>query len=98
MLLSNRMRCLQPALLTVTASMTPSLCNGANGTSTANPVGGTAPYTYQWNTNPVQTTQTAINLAPGIYTVTVTDACGNTGTATDTVTTTSLSLIHISEP
>src|SRR5665213_3082599 len=89
MLLSNRMRCLQPALLTVTASMTPSLCNGANGTSTASDVYKRQPYTYQWNTNPVQTTQTAINLAPGIYTVTVTDACGNTGTATDTVTTTS---------
>jgi len=78
-----------PPVLTVTATMTPSLCNGNNGTATAHPVGGTGPYTYSWNTNPVQTTQTAVNLAPGTYSVTVTDACGNQGIATITVTTTS---------
>ena len=80
--------CTSPSL-TVTATMTPSLCNGNNGTATAHPVGGTAPYTYSWNTIPVQTTQTAVNLAPGTYSVTVTDACGNTGVATITITTTS---------
>ena len=41
-------------------------------------------YTYLWSTNPQQTTQTAINLYTGIYTVTVT--CGtDTVTAVDTV-------------
>jgi hypothetical protein len=49
-------------------------CFGAaNGTLTANPTGGTAPYSYLWSNG--QTTQTAINLAaPATYTVTVTDA------------------------
>ena len=35
--------------------------------------GGVGPYTYAWNTTPVQTTATATNLAAGVYTVTVTD-------------------------
>jgi gliding motility-associated-like protein len=38
--------------------------------------GGTAPYTYSWNTSPVQTTATASALAAGNYTVTVTDVRG----------------------
>jgi len=50
-------------------------CNGgANGTATVAPTGGTATYTYSWNTTPVQTTATATGLAAGTYTVTVTDA------------------------
>ena len=48
--------------------------NGTTGTATAIPAGGTAPYTYSWNTTPVQTTVTATGLAAGPYTVTVTDA------------------------
>ena len=38
--------------------------------------GGIAPFTYQWNDTQQQTTQTAVNLAPGSYNVTVTDAQG----------------------
>ncbi|MFL5753224.1 MAG: lectin-like domain-containing protein, partial [Bacteroidia bacterium] len=50
-------------------------CNGGNdGTATAIPAGGTAPYTYSWSTTPVQTTATATGLAPGTYTVSVTDS------------------------
>ena len=45
---------------------------GTIGTATANPSGGTSPYTYSWNTIPIQTTQTAINLAAGTYTVSIT--------------------------
>ncbi|MFT5435638.1 MAG: putative repeat protein (TIGR01451 family), partial [Ulvibacter sp.] len=53
-----------------------------DGTATANPSGGTqftlpaAPYTYSWNTIPIQTTQTITALDQGTYTVTVTDANG----------------------
>ncbi len=57
---------------------TPITCNGgADGTATANPIGGLFPYTYQWNNG--QTTQTAIGLiANTTYRVTVKDACNNT--------------------
>ena len=62
-------------------------CNGGtNGSIQAVPVGGVGPYTYSWNTIPLQTTQTASNLGPGTYTVTVTDNMGCQRTATATVT------------
>jgi hypothetical protein len=62
----------------------PTCYNGTNGTATANP-SGVAPYTYSWNTNPVQTTQTATNLPSGTYTVSVTDASGCVSTSTVTL-------------
>ncbi|HET6243595.1 MAG: PKD domain-containing protein [Bacteroidetes bacterium] len=52
-------------------------CNGANnGTATANITGTTIPYSFSWNTIPVQNNQTATGLAPGTYTVTITDGNG----------------------
>lgn len=51
---------------------------GSNGTATVNPSGGTAPYTYSWNTNPSQTNATATGLSAGSYTATITDANGCT--------------------
>ena len=63
------------------------LCSGqANGSATVMASGGTAPYTYSWNTVPVQTLATAINLTASSYTVTVTDAAGCTKTAGITIT------------
>lgn len=51
------------------------ICFGdCNGTATANPIDGIAPYTYLWNDG--QTNQTAVNLCAGTYNVTVTDANG----------------------
>lgn len=47
-----------------------------DGTATATVSGGLAPYTYAWNTNPVQTSQTATGLSTGFYTVVVTDSAG----------------------
>jgi len=35
---------------------------------------GTAPFTYSWNTNPVQNTQSVMNLCSGTYIVTCTDS------------------------
>jgi len=75
------------AVFSVSCTTTSPLCVGSpNGTATANPVGGIAPYTYSWDTTPIQTTQTATGLVAGTYTVTVTDniGCIITGTATVT--------------
>ncbi len=64
-----------PTSMGVTASKTASLCAGAaNGSAIAQVNGGTAPFTFQWNTNPAQTTAQANQLAAGTYTVVVTDA------------------------
>lgn len=61
-------------------------CNGdADGQATVNASGGTFPYTYSWQTSPVQDTQTAVNLAPGTYTVNITDDAGCTATASVTI-------------
>lgn len=60
------------ATVTVTVTGTNVTCNGANnGTATAVASGGWAPYTYHWSTG--ATTATITGLAPGTYSVTVTD-------------------------
>ena len=52
-----------------------SICGNSNGMVWVNASGGTAPYSYNWNTVPLQTNDTAFNLAGGTsYSVTVTDA------------------------
>ena len=53
-------------------------CNGRGneGTATVNINGGIPPYTYLWNTNPVQTGPTAENLYFGNYKVQIIDANG----------------------
>lgn len=61
--------------LALTLSKTNVVCNGgSDGTATANPTGGTPDYTYLWSNG--ATTQTIDNLAPGAYSVTVTDVLG----------------------
>ncbi len=57
-----------------TSQVNVSCFGGNNGTATAIPSGGTGPYTYSWNTVPVQTGITATGLIAGTYTITVTDA------------------------
>lgn len=64
-----------PLPMSVTTTTTPASCAGNNGTATATPTGGTAPYTYIW-TPSGQSTQTATGLAPGTYSVLVVDATG----------------------
>lgn len=62
-------------------------CNGdctGSATATVNS-GGTSPYSYSWNTVPIQTTQTAINLCAGNYDVTITDDNGCDTTITVTI-------------
>ncbi|MEM9990567.1 MAG: SprB repeat-containing protein, partial [Bacteroidota bacterium] len=57
-----------------------------DGTVSADPSGGTRPYTYRWN-HQNAITRTISNLAPGAYTVTVTDRNGCTTSETVTVST-----------
>jgi hypothetical protein len=68
---------------TATVTATPTCFGGSNGTATANPVGGTSPYSYLWNTT--GTTQTITALAPATYFVTVSDANGCSATANGNV-------------
>ncbi len=63
----------------------PSGCGAPNGQATVIPVEGMEPYTYLWDTDPPQTTQTAEGLLPGTYSVLVTDSSGCEGTAEVTV-------------
>ncbi|HYG51260.1 MAG TPA: T9SS type A sorting domain-containing protein [Flavobacteriales bacterium] len=54
-------------------------CLGATGQIMIQPQGGTAPYTIQWDASTgFQTNDTVVNLAAGIYNVTITDAAGCT--------------------
>lgn len=54
-------------------------CKGGNdGYATVLGSGGSNPYTYQWNTVPIQTNATATGLSAGAWTVNITDALGCT--------------------
>ncbi|HEY4797659.1 MAG TPA: hypothetical protein VII99_01160, partial [Bacteroidia bacterium] len=78
----------QPNLFSATissATPNPLNCNGdCNGTAATTVTGGTSPYTYLWNTTPVQTTPSVTGLCVGSYTVSVTDS--KNCTASDAVT------------
>jgi len=58
------------------------------GSASVSPTGGSAPYNIVWNTIPTQTGPSVTNLAPGTYTVSISDSSctGNFGTATFTIT------------
>ena len=64
--------------ITINFDFTEPPCGGfATGSITALPSGGVGPYTYVWNTG--ATTQTISNIPAGLYSVTVTDALGDSG-------------------
>ncbi|MCC7302479.1 MAG: gliding motility-associated C-terminal domain-containing protein [Bacteroidia bacterium] len=69
--------------LQIATVSTPSSCSGNTGTATATPT-GPGPFTYLWSPGN-QTGQTATGLSSGVYTVTISDPNGCTGTATVTV-------------
>lgn len=71
----------EPTLLKANATVT-NLSGPASGdgSATANPTGGVAPYTYSWSNN--ESTQTITNLDAGFYTVTITDFNGCTAVQT----------------
>jgi len=64
------------ALVLSTSTTTPSCENDADGTATVNVVGGTGNYSFVWSDPASQTNQTATNLLPGDYEVTVMDDNG----------------------
>ena len=66
-----------PPPITATVNTSPTICTGSVGSATASVIsGGTAPYTYQWITNPVQSGQSIANLPSGAYSVLVIDTNG----------------------
>ncbi len=79
---------------TVSVNSTQTGCTINNGTATATPSGGTPGYSYLWNNS--QTSQTAINLVAGNYTVTITDSYGCTATASANVSISSNPTVTIS--
>lgn len=72
----------QPQALQLQASTTQTSCGASTGSIDLSVSGGTAPYTYAWNTGAA--TQDLSSLAAGTYNVTVTDAnnCTTTGSYT----------------
>jgi gliding motility-associated-like protein len=74
----------QPDKLSIKLASTDIICHGSNnGTIELSVSGGTFPYTYSWSNG--MTVEDLINLAPGTYNVTVTDANGCTATGSATV-------------
>lgn len=64
--------------LQATASATDATCASCeDGEATVTVTSGSEPITIVWNTVPEQQGETATGLAPGDYTATITDACGN---------------------
>ncbi|MCB9203587.1 MAG: gliding motility-associated C-terminal domain-containing protein [Flavobacteriales bacterium] len=67
----------QPNALNASTTADDVSCFGeCDGEATAFTLGGTFPYSYQWNDPNNQTTLTAVGLCPGSYEVTITDANG----------------------
>lgn len=81
-----------PVEATISNTVNPSCNGGNNGSATVEATGGNTPYTYAWTGG--QTTQTAINLVAGTYTVTVTGA-GGSGSATAVATLTQPSAVTL---
>ncbi len=74
----------QPTALAANATASPESSAGANdGTAAASPSGGTPGYTYEWSNG--ETTAAISDLAPGNYTVVITDENGCQTTQTVTV-------------
>ncbi len=85
----------QPAVLNALAVQNQQVsCNGgSNGIALVTGIGGTAPYSYQWDDPNLQTSASATGLSAGTYNVVVTDA--NLCTANGTVTITQAPAISV---
>ena len=81
--------------LTVSVAGVNAACGANNGTATATIIGGTAPFTYLWNTG--ATSASISGLGAGTYSVVVTDKNGCTGTASVVITASSSITVSISK-
>jgi gliding motility-associated-like protein len=79
-----------PSQLTANVpSVSQTNCSGTGtGTLLAGHTGGTGPFTFVWNSNPVQNDSILNGVTAGTYSVTVTDNGGCTATASGTLTVT----------
>ncbi|MEM1326494.1 MAG: proprotein convertase P-domain-containing protein [Bacteroidota bacterium] len=76
----------EPDSLNIAFDLSPVNCfSGTDGVATALVTGGTSPYQYVWSDDSTQITQTASNLAPGDYTLSITDGNGCQLTAATTI-------------
>ena len=75
-----------PTQLTLATSVVKAVncLGGNNGSATATPTGGTAPYTYLWSNG--STAQTPANFSAGTYSVIVTDSKGCNASGNITIT------------
>ncbi len=74
---------IMPSQLVVSTPISTNVsCFGfCDGTASVIASGGTTPYSYSWNSTPIQSTAKAIGLCAGNYTCTVTDSSGYTSSA-----------------
>jgi len=81
---SDSIEVMEPAALGLTMGLTDANCGQSNGYAHVEVSGGTTPYLYQWDDPLMQTTDTAMGLTAGNYSVVITDAmgCVDTGYAT----------------
>lgn len=71
--------------VSITADITPAICNNANGSIALSVTGGTPPLSYAWTSSPVQVKDTATGLVPGNYSCTILDVYGCATTYRGTV-------------
>jgi|GEM_PF-434937 len=71
-----------PIIIPLSSQITlisPVICNGSNtGMAVVQGYGGVQPYSYSWNTSPIQNNDTVFNLTAGTYFVTITDFLNQT--------------------
>ncbi|MBQ1731961.1 MAG: SprB repeat-containing protein, partial [Bacteroidales bacterium] len=85
--------------LTLMPTPTNVVCNGADdGSITITATNGTPTYTYTWSDDGERTGNTANNLAPGTYTVTVSDANECSATVSATITEPDALVAYIDAP
>jgi gliding motility-associated-like protein len=74
-----------PTPVVITPNILNALCGASNGSVSVIASGGTSPYNFLWDDPTNSTNDTIINLAPGNYTVTVSDASACTAVFTAVV-------------